>query len=460
MQNLKIRDKLFYGLGSVSDVIMANIVFQLAMPIYNIELKVSATLIGLAISLPRLWEAITDPLIGNLSDNTRTRWGRRRPFLVVGSILGGILCALMWMPPTLLGGNGLFVYFLVTSILFFTAYAVFSMPYNALGFEMARDYDSRTSLMSYKTFVMSIGSTLFLPWLYKMCFIPAFGGTVIQGARFVGCIAGVLIILFGILPAVLCKEPASTQKQEKIGLLVAMKYTFMNKSFLIVSGIVFCIVIGVFLAFPLMLYINLSIVFAGQGMQQAKEAAAQLGGVYNTVYGILGIVAVPVINLLGKKYGKKRTLIGGLLMVASAFALSPVLFSQKYPYLQVIVGILASPGLSCVWVLTSSMLADVCDLDELKTGLRREGMFGAAFSWLVKLGLAAVMALSGYIIARSGFDPELTQQAPATVHFLRFFFAGVPLVFLGIAIVLTFMFPVTRERLTEVQAELEARRGR
>ncbi len=458
MQPLKVKDKLFYGLGSISDVIMANIVFQLAMPIYNIELKVSAALIGLAISLPRLWEAITDPLIGNFSDNTRTRWGRRRPFLVVGSILGGILCALMWMPPPMLGVNGLFAYFLVTSILFFTAYAVFSMPYNALGFEMARDYDSRTSLMSYKTFVMSIGSTLFLPWLYKMCFIPAFGGSVIQGARFVGCIAGALIILFGILPAVLCREPAGTQRQEKIGLFIAMKYTFMNKSFLIVSGIVFCILMGIFLAFPLMIYINLAVVFAGQGMQEAKESAAQINGVYNTVYGVLGIVAVPVINLLSKRIGKKKTLIGGLLLVASAFALSPVLFSQKYPYLQLMVGILASPGLSCVWVLTSSMLADVCDLDELKTGLRREGMFGAAFSWLVKLGLAAVMALSGYIIAWSGFNSELAQQTVATVNFLRFFFAVVPLVFLGIAIVLTFIFPITRERLVEVQAELESRR--
>jgi GPH family glycoside/pentoside/hexuronide:cation symporter len=455
MTQLKKSDKLFYGLGAVSDVIMANIIFQLAMPIYNIELKVSAALIGLAISLPRLWDAFTDPFMGNISDNTRSRFGRRRPWLALGSLLAGTFCALMWMPPTSFGPTGHFVYFLLISILFFTAYTVFSVPYNALGFEMSPDYDERTSVMSYKTFVMNIGSTLFLPWVYKMCFIPAFGGTVLQGARVVGLIIGVLIFVFGLLPAILCRERTESQKQEKIKLLPAMKYTFKNKSFLMVAGTVFCILMAIFLAFPLMMYINLAIVFAGQGIDAAKESFATINGTYNTVYGALGIVAVPVINLLSKKFGKRHTLIGGLSMVAVAFALSPLLFSARFPYLQLLIAVLASPGLSCVWVLTSSMLADVTDEDELTTGLRREGMFGAAFGLIVKLGIAGVLAVSGLIIEWSGFDSEIATQAAYTVRFLRFFFAATPLLFLAVAITLTVKFPLTRLRMSEIQAQLK-----
>ncbi|VGO13262.1 Inner membrane symporter YicJ [Pontiella desulfatans] len=454
MEKLQVKDKLFYGLGAVSDVIMANIIFQLAMPIYNIELKVNAALIGLAISLPRLWDAFTDPFMGNISDNTRSRFGRRRPWLALGSLLAGIFCALMWMPPEALTGNGHFIYFLIISILFFTAYTVFSVPYNALGFEMTPDYDERTSVMSYKTFVMNIGSTLFLPWVYKMCFIPAFGGTILQGAKVVGIIIGVLIFVFGLLPAILCRERAASQDQEKIKLLPALKYTFKNKSFLMVAGIVFCILMAIFLAFPLMMYINLAIVFAGQGVDAAKESFAMMNGTYNTVYGALGIVAVPVINLLSRKFGKRHTLIAGLSMVAAAFALSPLLFSARLPYLQLVIAILASPGLSCVWVLTSSMLADVTDEDELTTGLRREGMFGAAFGLLVKFGLAGVMAVSGLIIQWSGFDAEIATQSASTVSFLRFFFAVTPLLFLAIAISLTVKFPLTRERMGEIQTEL------
>lgn len=456
MDQLKKRDKLFYGLGAVSDVIMANIIFQLAMPIYNIELKVSAALIGLAISLPRLWDAFTDPFMGNVSDNTRSRFGRRRPWLVLGSLLAGLFCALMWMPPSSLGTTGYFVYFLLVSILFFTAYTIFSVPYNALGFEMTSDYDERTSVMSYKTFVMNIGSTVFMPWVYKMCFIPAFGGTPLQGVRVVGIIIGTVIFIFGLLPVLLCRERSGVQKQEKIKLLPALKYTFKNKSFLMVAGTVFCILMAIFLAFPLMMYINLSIVFAGKGVAAAKEAFATINGVYNTVYGALGIVAVPVINLLSRKFGKRRTLVGGLAMVSTAFALSPLLFSARLPYLQLVVAVLASPGLSCVWVLTSSMLADVTDEDELNTGLRREGMFGAAFGLLVKFGLAGVMALSGVIIEWSGFNSEIAIQSAYTVGFLRLFFAAAPLLFLAVAITLTVKFPLTRQRMSEIQAQLKA----
>jgi glycoside/pentoside/hexuronide:cation symporter, GPH family len=203
-----------------------------------------------------------------------------------------------------------------------------------------------------------------------------------------------------------------------------------------------------------MMYINLAIVFSGQGLDAAKESFAQLNGVYNTVYGALGIVAVPVINLLSRRFGKRRTLIGGLSMVATAFALSPLLFSARFPYLQLLIAVLASPGLSCVWVLTSSMLADVTDEDQLTTGLRREGMFGAAFGLLIKFGLAGVMALSGIIIQWSGFDPDTAAQTGYTENFLRFFFAATPLLFLAVAIVLTVQFPLSRQRMSEIQAQL------
>jgi len=452
---LKTREKLFYGLGAVSDVIMANIIFQLAMPIYNIELKVSAALIGLGISVPRLWDAVTDPFMGNISDNTRTRYGRRRPWLAFGALLGGFFCALLWLPPTGISSNSQFVYFLVISICFFTSYTIFSVPFNALGYEMSGDYDERTSIMSYKTFVMNIGSTLFLPWLYKLCFF--FGDNALDGVRVVGIMVGVVIFTFGLLPALLCREKPHAQEQAKIQLFAAIRYTFSNKSFLMVAGIVFSILMAIFLVFPLMLYINLAIVFSGKEIEAAKESFATVNGVYNTVYGVLGIASVPLINVISRRLGKQRTLIGGLCLVSFAFILSPLLFSAEYPYLQVVIGVLASPGLACVWVLTSSMLADVCDEDELNTGLRREGMFGAAFGLLVKFGLAGVMALSGVIIAWSGFQPDASTQTESTVQFLRLFFALTPLVFLFFAIVLAYKFPLTRERVHEIQEQLGMR---
>jgi GPH family glycoside/pentoside/hexuronide:cation symporter len=378
--------------------------------------------------------------------------------LALGGLLGGLFCALMWMPPPGWGEEALFAYFLVVSILFFTAYTVFSVPFNALGYEMSPDYNERTSVMAYKTFVMNIGSTLFLPWVYKLCFLPAFGDGPLEGARTVGILIGVVIFVFALLPAVFCRERAEAQAQAKIKLGAALKETFRNRSFLMVAGIVFCILMAIFLAFPLMMYINLAVVFRGMEAEAAKEAFANINGVYNTVYGGLGIAAVPVVNVLGRRFGKRRTLLAGLTCVATAFLLSPFLFTPEMPYLQVGVAVLASPGLSCVWVLTSSMLADVTDEDELATGLRREGMFGAAFGLLVKLGMAGVMALSGVIIEWSGFDPESTSQTVETQLFLKGFFAGAPLFFLLVALTLTWKFPLTRKRMAEIKEELARKR--
>lgn len=459
MNQLPVRRKVFYGFGAMSDVIMANIVMILLMPIYNIELKVNAGLLGLALGLPRLWDALTDPFMGHISDNTRSRFGRRRPWLVVGGVLGGLVCWMMWSPPLSLSPNMLFVYFFIVSILFFTAYTIFSVPYNALGFEMTPDYDERTSVMAYKTIMMNLSTLLFLPWVYKLCFLDAFGGgDPVQGVRVVGALVGGLILLFALLPALLCRENPRAQYQEKVKFIQALKYTFKNKSFLILSGCVLCTLIGIFLAFPLMMYINLAIVFAGEPVSEARNQFATVNGWYQTTYNASGIVAVFAITWISRRIGKRRTLVGGLACVATAFLLSPFCFRPDYPYLQLVIAVLASPGLSCVWLLSASMSADICDEDELATGLRREGMFGAAGGLLLKLGVAMVMTLSGLIIEFSGFDAELSTQSAYTINFLRYFFAGTPLVFLLTAIVLAYKFPLSRERMAEIKQQLAERK--
>ena len=373
-----VADKMAYATGALSDVIMANIVFQLSGPIYIQGLHVSPVLIGLAISIPRFWDAFTDPIMGNISDNSRLKWGRRKPFMLIGALFAGIFCSVMWMPPVSLSQSGLFVYFLITSILFFTAYTVFSVPFNALGYEMTLDYDERTSIMSYKTFMMNTGSAFLLPWAYKLCLLPIFGGNEIVGARYVGVLFGLMIVASAVIPSFFAKERVQGQAQPPIKILDAFKYTISNKPFLLINCIVLSTLTGVFLAFPLLFYINLSYICPGD-----KGLTATMTGWYGTVYGLAGIVGVPVINYLGRRFDKKKALLGGLSVIGLGFILSWWLFTPNAPYLQLVFAVLASPSLSCVFILTSSMMADVCDVDELSTGLRREGMYGAVFGFLV-----------------------------------------------------------------------------
>jgi GPH family glycoside/pentoside/hexuronide:cation symporter len=438
-------EKLSYGIGGISETLSSNVIFNLAMPIYSIALGVDARLVGLAVSLPRLWDAFTDPLIGNISDNTRLRWGRRKPFILIGAILTGLFCMAMWAPPVTLSHNGLFYYFVIISILYFTSYSIFQVPYSALGFELSDDYNERTSVMSYKTFIMGLGGVFLLSMAYKLCF--KFGNNEVEGARVVGVIFGLAIIITGIIPALFNKESCKSMHQEKIVFLKALIHTSKNKAFLILCGVMFFILVGFFIANPLLIYINIAYICNGN-----KEMAATLFAYDIAIYGILGFAIVPLIKYLADKWDKKAVLLIGIFLVMLGFGFSWFYFNPKHPYLQLLFGVLASPGMSCLWV------ADIGDLDEYKTGLRREGMYGAMFMWLQKLGVAAILAISGYIVQWSGFNQAVSVQPESVIMKLRIMFAGAPLMFLASAFILVVLYPVNRKTIEHIQALLLERK--
>ncbi len=435
----------------MAEVLMGNIIATLAMPIYNVGLGVSAILVGYAVSIPRIWDAFTDPLIANISDNTHSRFGRRRPYIFLGTVFAALFCILIWIPPRSIGETGLILYFLAFSILFFTAYTVFTIPYHAMGAELTSDYDERTRLMSYKTFFLQLGATLFIPWAYKLCFV--FGENEVEGVRIVGVLFGGLMILFVILPVFFCKERFAEANRSKIKILPAIKYTLKTKPFFIICIGTFITVFGVYLVNPLAFYINLGYVKPGN-----REAVATLTGVFTTTFGVASLGAIPFINALCIRLGKRQTLQAGVLLTATGYLVSWFAFTPELPYLQVIVALLAGPGMTCLWLVVSSIIADICDLDELKTGLRREGMYSGVFSWIMKISVGGVMALTGYIVAWTGFNEELLIQSETTVMKLRLAFMLAPLVFLGLAFFVFMRYKLTREQLAEIQAELAARK--
>ncbi|MFA6185760.1 MAG: MFS transporter [Phycisphaerae bacterium] len=449
-QKLSVFAKLSWGVGAIVDVYMINAMSYLALPIYNIALGVDPRMLSWAMGIPRFLDAIADPIIGNISDNTRTRWGRRRPYIAIGAILCGIMFALMWMPPTSLSPNGLAIFFLLVGILYYAGYSIFGIPWTALGYELSTDYNERTRIMAYRTFITALGG-LGLGTLWWLSL--RIGKNEVEGVRVVGILVGVLIIIVGLMPALFCREAASGQCQKMISLKAGLKSTFRNKPFLQISTIVFLILIGIFIVQPLSLYINIYYVYGGD-----KEAVSTLNLFCNFGFQGIGLVLTPLVAFMGTHLGKKKTLLIGLGTVAISFPLSWFFYTPACPYLQLICLGMASVGLSCVWVLSGAMIADVCDIDELATGLRREGMYGAVFAWVCKVGVAAVMILSGYMLNWSGYDAQFQMQTPQTVFLLRFLYAAVPPMFLIVAIIITALYPVDEKRVRETRAILDQRK--
>ena len=456
---LPLAKKIGWGVGGLVENFMSNGIVLLALPIFNIGLGVNAVWLGWALALPRLIDAFLDPVIGNISDNTRSRWGRRRPYVFIGGMACALFFALVWLPPLGWSQTAVFTYFAVMSFCYYLSLSLFSVPYNALGIELTEDYTERTNVQAWRFFFISI-SGIAVAWIYKLSFHPFFTGGAegpsghpeVIGVRGVAVCTALLIMLAALVPFFMSRESAASQKQQKITLWPALRMTFTNKAFLLLSTLIIVALLGTFMVEPFALYIGIYHVFDGN-----KEMAATMAGWIGVAKNAGSILAIPVISWIAARIGKKNTLFVGQGLLAVSFLSSWVCFTPAAPWLMVVPFVFLAPGLTCFMIMGGSMLGDVCDQDELEHGMRREGMFGAAAGFVGKFAFSLVTVLNGYLLAFAGFDPQLPAQSGATVLSLRLMFVFVPLVLLAASLVLTLWFPIGQRRAAEIRAALNAR---
>ena len=380
----------------------------------NISLGLNAFWLGVILIIPRLWDAVSDPLIGHISDNTRTRWGRRRPFLLIGGILVSVFfVAMWWIPkgdmvrlwfPSEVGFQWFQLsYILFTLLLFYTACTIFEIPHGALGMEMTTDYHERTRLFSAKSFVGNLFA-MSTPWLFALASMEIFkgpGGNEADGMRYVSLmIAGILIPL-SFWWTYKLREPGFVRvaKQKKTPFWSDMKHTFSNKNFIMLTLTIFTLAMGFNFVNLLGSYIPIFYVFGGD-----KVAGAYLLGINGTVWAVTGLLAVFPLNWISPKLGKRSTLVVAILLMCAAQLSKIVCYNPSYPYLIVIPTILLSAGMLFFFTLGSSMVGDICDEDDLNTGTRTEGSFYSVFWWFIKMGTALASFVAGALIVLTHFD--------------------------------------------------------
>lgn len=450
-------EKLFYGAGSGSFQLSGDGVKSLANPIYNITLGLNPTLIGLVLMISRIFDAFTDPLVGRWSDNTRTRWGRRRPFIFVGSFLAAAAFVMVWMVPASWAGQTqpLFIYYLCAMLMFYFCATVQVVPYHTLGLEMTPDYDERTSVSGYKM-IFSFSFSLLLPWVFRLAQGEAFSGDTMAGMRFLSFILAGVIIVGGILPALFVKERyyKVAQNQIKVPFWQSARQTFGNRDFLVLTGLILASSFGPGMVGAMAPYIIYYHIYAGD-----TKTGAELAAIGANVFSVAAIVFTPLIGRWSARWGKVAVL--RVLVILGMFnsVMTLVLFSNQTPYLVLLYFFLQAP-VAGFWMLTTSMKADICDDDELRNGTRREGMFGAVGGWIGKVALSLTYLLSGVILEATGFDVALKgDQAPETLLWMRLLFAFVPLTTSALSLYLMNKYKLDRARMMEIRADLEHRRA-
>jgi GPH family glycoside/pentoside/hexuronide:cation symporter len=458
---LRPLEKGAYAFGGTIDIFGHWLYFGLMQPVFVGFLQLSPSLFGLAQAAARLTDAFTDSYFGWRSDNTRTRWGRRRPFVLVGGLLSGALLPCMFAASRSWSASTLFWFVLLTACGYAPILSCYNMPYQSLGAELTPDTDERTSVMSWRGVVQTLAGVA-NAWAWWFAARPWFadaGGApnLARGAMWAGVIAGALMILAAIATALFVGEryyPLASQ-QERIGFATMTRQAFRCQPFRILLLALVLFAVPTSMVGALSWYVLSYHVFAGD-----PATAALYGGLGGTCYSILGALCIPFAVWLSRRIGKRRALQYALSVGAVALASSFVLYTPTAPILSALChGLFGIVSSGFFWVLLPSMLADVIDFDEIESGKRREGAYASILSYVLKFGTTFAVLATGPLIELTGFDAHKATQSPTTLLWLRILFAGVPAVAALLAAVALRRYPLSRAAMSTIRARLEARRG-
>lgn len=482
-----LAQKLGYGLGTFFDMWGHWLYPTIAFQIFGLYLHVPQWQIGVAVILNRIFDAISDPFFGWLSDNTRSRMGRRRPYMLAGALLAG--CGLPFLLAVTPGweSSSYFWFMIVSSAIYLPLVSCFNMPFQSLGNELTPDYHERTKVFAFKNAVQKlpelglfffgqffsmaiwVGATTDDVWSrVKQLFTSstAWGAAadgampnLLLGAQVYLTICGAIMIVAGLLSVALVRERYYSKliaiKQERISIKETLWQTLQCTPFRIQLCMQMAYNIGLSMVGTLGLTVTIYYVCAGNN---------SVGNVWNFRMGLAGMafgfLGIPVYAFIARRLGKRHAMMSVLGSALLVFVATWWLYTPSVVWLQIFASGLIAFTSAGFWMISGSIGADVMDYDELENGRRREGSFVACGSWINKLGMAVGAGVSFFILEWVGFDSSTPVQSESTLFTIRLLLAAIPIVGLVISMAALARFPLSQERMAEIRTQLEARRGR
>ncbi len=428
--------------------------FGQAYNIFTIGFGLSAVLVSWAMMLPRVFDALTDPIMGQLSDNTHTRWGRRKPYLLTASICGSMLvCAMYWADsswPQWLQ----FTYLLVVGTMFYFCYGLYTMTWSALGYELSDDYHERARVAAISSFFISI-VLMGNQWLYWLALRPVFGNEV-NGIRVISAVMACVIVVSAIVVTLVTKERFTqvNKKKAHTPIVKAVITTTRNRPFVTLLLIKLFQILGERVFGGLLVFV--SVYYVCKGDKSLSTYIAGIGAVVGTLWGFL---LVPFMKRFSQKLGKRNGLIIPSVVAFLSACAMPFMLTPEYPYLMLLPSFVIIPLIVIGNTMQAAIIPDICDLDELQTGERREGLFTAVMGFVQKLEISLTVLIVGYLVSYSGLDPKVPVQGDEVVSRLLWLALAPNIVFTFITMLLSTQFKMDEAFMAGVRRELDERRA-
>ncbi len=445
MKKLSKLTKIIYGFGDIG-FSMSGTIIAAYFPIFLTDVVgIAPALAAVALLIGKNWDYINDPLIGYLSDRTRTRWGRRRPFLLFGALPYGLIFAFLWWKPPLESHTALLVFYTLMFVLYDAAGTFVYMPYFSLTPELTEDYDERTELTGYRMFFSILGGLIsfIVPMLIIGQMSPENAPNVFRMGLIFGAAISLplLFVFFG------TRERPAFTTLERPKLWESIRAAVKNRPF------VFSAVIYLF-TWTSMAIIEANLLYYIKYVVQ-RENMSEV--VMATIF-VTAILSLPLWNWVSKKFNKRLAYIYGIAFWALVQILLITVNASTPIYYLLALCFLAGIGVGAAHVLPWSMIPDAIEVDELKTGERHEGMFYSLVTLFAKAANSLAIPLALLVLDWSGYIPNSVTQPQSTLTGIRLVVGPIPAFLLLCGIMFAIFYPLSREEHQEVVSELEIRR--
>ena len=434
MNKVTQKHRFLYGFGYMG-VLVSGIVFTTFVTYFYLQhIKLNPAWVGIGFGVVSVWEAIIAPFVGYISDRTRTRWGRRVPYVVVGIPLMAIFLWLVFNPafdasqPTLA-----LAWFMITLFILDSIFMTIDVNWQAVNAEMNVDLASRSQQGAIVGVLSMLGvaaaSAAFLPLAEKL----GWSTTVTLVAGF-----STIVGYIGVLGL---KENPSFSKPQALGLKDAVRFTLSYRPSLFFMGLAIIVKIAMFAITTMIPLFAVWVLTISEG-QSGTLLLASSGGM---------LIFFPIASVLINKIGPKKALTIGFLEVA-AVALILILRIYTFPLLVALFGLFAI-GFSLMMLSLMIMLSDVIDADAVKVGQRREGIYNSAYALVQRLGAFLFSVSMGLALSAAGFQSELSAQNPSVLLTIKGLLAGVPLAVCLIGLFVIGKYPINDEQAKEIRSQ-------